>query len=93
MPENCLNSVQMDSMFLRRHRVLTVMLEDYEIAVFMVIPQPICFESCGCTIVGSVQGHVARAFEQHDQAKNALARDREIGLDGLWRSLPIQIIV
>lgn len=38
MPENCLNSVQMDSMFLRRHRVLTVMLEDYEIAVFMVIP-------------------------------------------------------
>lgn len=44
MPENCLNSVQMDSMFLRRPRVLTVMLEDYEIAVFMAIPQPICFE-------------------------------------------------
>lgn len=40
MPENCLNSVQMDSMFLRRPKVLTVMLEDYEIAVFMAIPNP-----------------------------------------------------
>lgn len=34
----------MDSIFLRRQRVLTVVLEDYEIAVFMVIPQLICFE-------------------------------------------------
>lgn len=26
--------------FLRRHRILTVMIEDYEIAVFMVTPNP-----------------------------------------------------
>lgn len=49
--------------------------------------------SCGFTIIGSVQGHVAWAFEQLDLVREAPAHDRKIGLDGLWRSLPIQTIV
>lgn len=53
----------------------------------------VSLRSCGCAIIGSVQGHVAWAFEQPDLVKEAPARDREIVLDGLWSSLPIQTIV
>lgn len=53
----------------------------------------VSLRSCGCTIIGSVQGYVALAFEQLDLLKEAPAHDREIGLDDLWRSSPIQTIV
>lgn len=48
---------------------------------------------CACTIIGSVQGRVAWALGQLDLVREAPAHDRKIGLDGLWRSLPIQTIV
>lgn len=53
----------------------------------------VSLRSCECTIIGNVQDHVAWAFEQLDLVKEASARDREIGIHGLWRALPIQTIV
>lgn len=37
----------------------------------------VSLKSCGCTIIGSVQGHVTWVFEQLDLVKEAPAHDRD----------------
>jgi len=49
--------------------------------------------SCGCPILGSVEGQVGQGFGQFDLVKNVPALGMGVGLNDLQRSLPTQTIL
>jgi len=51
-----------------------------------------CQRSCGCPIMGSVQGQVEQGFGQCSLVKDVPVHGRENKLDDLVRSLPTQTI-
>jgi len=49
--------------------------------------------SCGCPVIGSIQGQVVWGFEQPGLVKDVPAHGRGVGLDDLQRSFPTQIML